>query len=71
MTEKPARALRHFDRSGAEWRNLTPLMTEKLPVPSVISTEAKRSGEISLHHGTGSIGVGDLSTQSFIEAVSL
>ena len=22
MKEKPARALRHFDRSGAEWRNL-------------------------------------------------
>ena len=38
---------RHFDRSEAEWRNLTPLMTEKpAPIP-VISTEAKRSGEIS------------------------
>ena len=24
---------RHFDRSGAKWRNLTPLMTEKLPAP--------------------------------------
>gem|GEM_PF-3842598 len=29
MTEKPVRALPHFDRSGAEWRNLTPQMTEK------------------------------------------
>ena len=42
--ERPSR---HFDRSEAEWRNLTPLMTEKLPAPSVISTEALRSGEIS------------------------
>ena len=24
IIKKPARALRHFDRSGAEWRNLTP-----------------------------------------------
>ena len=38
------------------------------PIP-VISTEAKRSGEISLHHGTGSIGAGDLSTLSIMEAV--
>ena len=33
--------------------------------------ESPQSGEISLHHGTGSIGLGDLSTQSFIEAVPL
>ena len=24
IIKKPVRALRHFDRSGAEWRNLTP-----------------------------------------------
>ena len=31
---------RHFERSEAEWRNLTPLMTEKPLAPSVISTKA-------------------------------
>ena len=46
-------------------------MTVLASAPIVISTEAKRSGEISLHHGTGSIGVGDLSTQSFINAFSI
>ena len=60
---------RHFDRSGAEWRNLLPQMTEKRPAPSVISTEAKRSGEISPSDGTGGITVGDLSTQSIMGAV--
>ena len=34
--------------------------------PIVISTEAKRSGEISPSDGTGGITVGDLSTQSII-----
>ena len=84
IIKKPARALRHFDRSEAEWRNLLPLMvraalrreisrlrvsSERLPsapyrhaaplemtvaagTPIVISTVAKRSGEISLHHDT-------------------
>ena len=33
--------------------------------------ESPQSGEISRPHGTGSIGLGDLSTQSFIEAVPL
>ena len=29
MTEKPARTLRHFDRSEAEWRNLlSPMIHE-------------------------------------------
>ena len=37
----------------------------------VISTEAKRSGEISPSDGTGSITVGDLSTQSIIKAFSI
>ena len=39
------------------------------PRPPVISTEAKRSGEISPSDGTGSITVGDLSTQSIMGAV--
>ena len=38
------------------------------PIP-VISTETKRSGEISLSDGTGGIDAGDLSTQSIIRAV--
>ena len=37
--------------------------------PIVISTEAKRSGEISSSDGTGGITVGDLSTQSIMGAV--
>ena len=37
------------------------------PIP-VISTEAKRSGEISPSNGTGGITAGDLSTQSFMGA---
>ena len=57
---------------SAPYRHASPLeMTMLASAPLVISTEAKRSGEISRHHGTGSIGVGDLSTQSFIEAVPL
>ncbi len=39
------------------------------PPPPVISTEAKRSGEISPSDGTGGITVGDLSTQSIMGAV--
>ena len=39
-------------------------MTKTLPPIPVISTEAKRSGEISPSHGTGSITAGDLSAQS-------
>ena len=50
--ERPSR---HFDRSEAEWRNLTPLMTEKPLASSVISTKAKRSGEISLLNSPGSM----------------
>ena len=57
---------------SAPYRHASPLeMTMLASAPLVISTEAKRSGEISLHHGTGSIGVGDLSTQSFIKAFSI
>ena len=117
--KKGARALRHFDRSGAEWRNLTPPWYRKhwsrrsldsayhgivfhlspigtcssarddggrghpyrhfqkgtndknaAPIP-VISTEAKRSGEISPSHGTGSITAGDLSTQRIMGSFSI
>ncbi len=39
--------------------------------PTVISTEAERSGEISLLNSPGSIGAGDLSTQSIIGAVTV
>ena len=62
---------RHFDRSEAEWRNLTPPMTEKLPTPSVISTKALRSGEISPSNGMGGITSGDLSAQSIMGAVPI
>ena len=41
------------------------------PRPPVISTAAKRSGEISPSDGTSGITVGDLSTQSIIKAFSL
>ena len=41
------------------------------PPPPVISTEAKRSGEISPSDGTSGITVGDLSTQSIIKAFSI
>ena len=37
------------------------------PIP-VISTKAKRSGEISPSNGMGDITAGDLSTQSFMGA---
>ena len=37
----------------------------------VISTEAKRSGEISPSDSTGDITVEDLSTQSIIKALSI
>ena len=42
---------------------------ESSPRPPVISTEAKRSEEISPSDGTGGITVGDLSTQSIMGAV--
>ena len=42
---------------------------KKGAAPSVISTVAKRSGEISPSDGTGGITVGDLSTQSIMGAV--
>ena len=44
-------------------------MTVLADTPLVISTEAKRSGEISPSDGTGSITAGDLSTQSIMGAV--
>ena len=57
---------------SAPCRHASPLeMTVLASAPLVISTKALRSGEISLHHSTGSIGVGDLSTQSFIKAFSI
>ena len=40
------------------------------PIP-VISTVAKRSGEISPSDGTGGIEAGDLSTQSIMGAVTV
>ena len=46
-------------------------MTKTPPTITVISTEAERSGEISPSDGTGGITVGDLSTQSIINAFSL
>ena len=44
---------------------LTFSMSDCLSLSHVISTVTKRSGEISLFYGTGCIGVGDFSTQSF------
>ena len=46
-------------------------MTKTPPTITVISTEAERSGEISPSDGTGSITVGDLSTQSIMGAVTV
>ena len=46
-------------------------MTVLADTPIVISTEAKRSGEISPSDGTGGITLGDLSTQSIMGAVSV
>ena len=46
-------------------------MTVAADTPPVISTEAKRSGEISSSDGTGGITVRDLSTQSIIKAFSI
>ena len=46
-------------------------MTVVADTPIIISTEAKRSGEISPSDGTGGITVGDLSTQSIIKAFSI
>ena len=57
---------------SAPYRHASPLeMTMLASAPLVISTEAKRSGEISPSDGTGGITVGDLSTQSIINAFSL
>ena len=50
--------------SGADYKKVG-------PPPPVISTEAERSGEISPSDGTGSITVGDLSTQSIMGAFSI
>ncbi len=44
-------------------------MTVLTDTPIVISTAAKRSGEISPSDGTGGITAGDLSTQRIIGAV--
>ena len=46
-------------------------MTQMLPCPTVISTKALRSGEISLPNGNGSTVAGDLSTQSLYSAWNL
>ena len=63
-----ATALRAEGDGGA----LRAQILKKRGAPSVISTEAKRSGEISPSDGTGyGITLGYLSTQSFIEAVPL
>ena len=43
-------------------------MTLAAGTPTVISTEAERSGEISPSDGTGGITAGDLSTQRFMSA---
>ena len=55
---------RHFDRSGAEWRNLTPQMAETPTRHS--SFRRKRSGAAKSHSPmVCSIATGDLSTQRF------
>ena len=52
---------------SAPYRHASPLeMTMLASAPPVISTEAKRSGEISPSDGTGGITAGDLSAQSII-----
>ncbi len=57
---------------SAPCRHASPLeMTMLASAPLVISTEAKRSGEISPSDGTGGITLGDLSTQSIIKAFSI
>ena len=63
---------RHFDRSGAEWRNLTPLMTEK-PAPALSSFRPKRSGveKSPSSDCTGGITAEDLSARSIIKASSI
>ena len=45
--EKTLHRIRHFDRSGAEWRNLIPQMTGTSPHPS--SFRPKRSGVEKSH----------------------
>ena len=57
---------------SAPYRHASPLdMTMLASTPLVISTEAEWSGEISSSDGTGSITLGDLSTQSIIKAFSI
>ena len=55
---------------GWRWR-LTPQIIKKPARAPVISTEAKRSGEISPSDGTGGITVGDFSAQSIMGAVPI
>ena len=56
---------------GLWWRPSGADYKKSRPAPSVISTVAERSGEISPSDGTGGITVGDLSTQSIIKAFSI
>ena len=55
---------RHFDRSGAEWRNLTPQMAK---TPTRHSSFRPQRSEVEKSHSpmAGSIATGDLSTQRF------
>ena len=56
--------LRHFDRSVAKWRNLTPQMTE---TPTRHSSFRPKRSEAAKSHSpmAGSIATGDLSAQRF------
>ena len=56
--------LRHFDRSGAEWRNLTPQMAK---TPTRHSSFRPKRSEVEKSHSpmVCSIATGDLSTQRF------
>jgi len=57
---------------SAPYRHASPLeMTMLASAPLVISTEAKRSGEISPSDDTGCITLGDLRAQSIIKAFSI
>ena len=57
---------------SAPYRHASPLeMTVLASAPLVISTEAKRSGEISPSDGTGGITLGDLRAQSIIKVFSI
>ena len=57
--------IRSFYSVKKVWRNRTHFVVPMLLHPTVISTAAKRSGEISHFNSTHSIVAGDLSTQSF------